>query len=101
MQLQFLIASFEKTCQKLGLRASSRPPNTSTQMKALNLQTRAFILYLGVETRDEALTFVLDILHEQVQFRVLDTFCFDYELQYFPAKLLEISWSTETQLVLD
>ena len=60
-------------------------------MKALNLQTRAFILYLGVETRDD----------EQVQFRVLDTFCFDYELQYFPAKLLEISWSTETQLVLD
>ena len=91
MQLQFLIVSFEKTCQKLGLRASSRLPNTSTQMKALNLQTRAFILYLGVETRDD----------EQVQFRVLDTFCFDYELQYFPAKLLEISWSTETQLVLD
>ena len=91
MQLQFLLVSFEKTCQKLGLRASSRLPNTSTQMKALNLQTRAFILYLGVETRDD----------EQVQFRVLDTFCFDYELQYFPAKLLEISWSTETQLVLD
>ena len=91
MQLQFLIVSFEKTCQKLGLRASSRLPKTSTQMKALNLQTRAFILYLGVETRDD----------EQVQFRVLDTFCFDYELQYFPAKLLEISWSTETQLVLD
>ena len=91
MQLQFLLVSFEKTCQKLGLRASSRLPKTSTQMKALNLQTRAFILYLGVETRDD----------EQVQFRVLDTFCFDYELQYFPAKLLEISWSTETQLVLD
>ena len=91
MQLQFLLVSFEKTCQKLGLRASSRLPNTSTQMKALNLQTRAFILYLRVETRDD----------EQVQFRVLDTFCFDYELQYFPAKLLEISWSTETQLVLD
>ena len=91
MQLEFLLVSFEKTCQKLGLRASSRLPNTSTQMKALNLQTRAFILYLGVETRDD----------EQVQFRVLDTFCFDYELQYFPAKLLEISWSTETQLVLD
>ena len=91
MQLEFLLVSFEKTCQKLGLRASSRLPNTSTQMKALNLQTRAFILYLGVETRDD----------EQVQFRVLDTFCFDYELQYFPAKLLEILWSTETQLVLD
>ena len=91
MQLEFLLVSFEKTCQKLGLRASSRLPNTSTQMKALNLQTRAFIMYLGVETRDD----------EQVQFRVLDTFCFDYELQYFPAKLLEISWSTETQLVLD
>ena len=91
MQLEFLLVSFEKTCPKLGLRASSRLPNTSTQMKALNLQTRAFILYLGVETRDD----------EQVQFRVLDTFCFDYELQYFPAKLLEISWSTETQLVLD
>ena len=91
MQLEFLLVSFEKTCQKLGLRASSRLPNTSTQMKALSLQTRAFILYLGVETRDD----------EQVQFRVLDTFCFDYELQYFPAKLLEISWSTETQLVLD
>ena len=91
MQLEFLLVSFEKTCQKLGLRASSRLPNTSTQIKALNLQTRAFILYLGVETRDD----------EQVQFRVLDTFCFDYELQYFPAKLLEISWSTETQLVLD
>ena len=91
MQLEFLLVSFKKTCQKLGLRASSRLPNTSTQMKALNLQTRAFILYLGVETRDD----------EQVQFRVLDTFCFDYELQYFPAKLLEISWSTETQLVLD
>ena len=91
MQLQFLLVSFEKTCQKLGLRASSRLPNTSTQMKALNLQTGAFILYLGVETRDD----------EQVQFRVLDTFCFDYELQYFPGKLLEISWSTETQLVLD
>ena len=91
MQLEFLLVSFEKTCQKLGLRASSRLPNTSTQMKALNLQTRAFILYLGVETRDD----------EQVQFWVLDTFCFDYELQYFPAKLLEISWSTETQLVLD
>ena len=91
MQLEFLLVSFEKTCQKLGLRASSRLPNTSPQMKALNLQTRAFILYLGVETRDD----------EQVQFRVLDTFCFDYELQYFPAKLLEISWSTETQLVLD
>ena len=91
MQLEFLLVSFEKTCQKLGLRASSRLPNTSTQMKALNQQTRAFILYLGVETRDD----------EQVQFRVLDTFCFDYELQYFPAKLLEISWSTETQLVLD
>ena len=91
MQLEFLLVSFEKTCQKLGLRTSSRLPNTSTQMKALNLQTRAFILYLGVETRDD----------EQVQFRVLDTFCFDYELQYFPAKLLEISWSTETQLVLD
>ena len=91
MQLEFLLVSFEKTCQKLGLRASSRLPKTSTQMKALNLQTRAFILYLGVETRDD----------EQVQFRVLDTFCFDYELQYFPAKLLEISWSTETQLVLD
>ena len=91
MQLEFLLVSFEKTCQKLGLRASSRLPNTSTQMKALNLQTRAFIVYLGVETRDD----------EQVQFRVLDTFCFDYELQYFPAKLLEISWSTETQLVLD
>ena len=91
MQLEFLLVSFEKICQKLGLRASSRLPNTSTQMKALNLQTRAFILYLGVETRDD----------EQVQFRVLDTFCFDYELQYFPAKLLEISWSTETQLVLD
>ena len=91
MQLEFLLVLFEKTCQKLGLRASSRLPNTSTQMKALNLQTRAFILYLGVETRDD----------EQVQFRVLDTFCFDYELQYFPAKLLEISWSTETQLVLD
>ena len=91
MQLEFLLVSFEKTCQKLGLRASSRLPNTSTQMKALNLQTRAFILYLRVETRDD----------EQVQFRVLDTFCFDYELQYFPAKLLEISWSTETQLVLD
>ena len=81
MQLQFLIVSFEKTCQKLGFRASSRLPNTSTQMKALSLQTRAFILYLGVETRDD----------EQVQFRVLDTFCFDYKLQYFPAKLLEIS----------
>ena len=91
MQLEFLLVSFEKTCQKLGLRASSRLPNTSTQMKALNQQTRVFILYLGVETRDD----------EQVQFRVLDTFCFDYELQYFPAKLLEISWSTETQLVLD
>ena len=91
MQLEFLLVSFEKTCQKLGLRASSRLPNTSTQMKALNLQTRAFILYLGVETRDD----------EQVQFRVLDTFCFDYELQHFPAKLLEISWSTETQLVSD
>ena len=91
MQLEFLLVSFEKTCQKLGLRASSGLPNTSTQMKALNLQTRAFILYLGVETRDD----------EQVQFRVLDTFCFDYELQYFPPKLLEISWSTETQLVLD
>ena len=64
MQLQFLIVSFEKTCQKLGFRASSRLPNTSTQKKALNLQTRAFILYLGVETRDD----------EQVQFRVLDTF---------------------------
>ena len=91
MQLEFLLVSFEKTCQKLGLRASSRLPNTSIQMKALSLQTRAFILYLGVETRDD----------EQVQFRVLDTFCFDYELQYFSAKLLEISWSTETQLVLD
>ena len=91
MQLEFLLVSFEKTCQKLGLRASSRLPNTSTQKKALSLQTRAFILYLGVETRDD----------EQVQFRVLGTFCFDYELQYFPAKLLEISWNTETQLVLD
>ena len=35
----FLIVSFEKTCQKLGLRASSRVPNTSKQMKALGLLT--------------------------------------------------------------
>ena len=79
MQLEFLLVSFEKTCQKLGLRASSRLPNTSTQKKALSLQTRAFILYLGVETRDD----------ERVQFRVLDTFFFYYEPQYFPATTLK------------
>ena len=39
-----LIVSFEKTCQKLGLRASPRVPNTSKQMKALGLRPRAFIM---------------------------------------------------------
>ena len=58
----FLIVSFEKTCQKLGLRASSRVPNTSKQMKELGLRPRAFICFSVFGTRDEALALVFDIL---------------------------------------
>ena len=42
----FLIVSFEKTCKKLGLRASSRVPNTA--------RPRAFICFSVFRTRDEA-----------------------------------------------
>ena len=45
----FLIVSFEKTCQKLGLRASSRIPNT------------CFSVFV---TLDEALVLAFDILLE-------------------------------------
>ena len=61
---KFLIVSFEKTGQKLGLRASSRVPNTSKQMKALDLRPRAFICFSVFGTRDEALALVFDILLE-------------------------------------
>ena len=49
------IVSFEKTCKKKkgGVRASSRFPNT-----------RAFICISVFGTRNEALTFVIDILHQ-------------------------------------
>ena len=62
---QFSIVSFERTCLKLGIRASSRIPNTSNkQMKAVDLRPRAFICFLVFGTRDEALDLVLDILRE-------------------------------------
>ena len=57
----FLIVSFEKTSQKLGLRASSRVPNTSKQMNALGLWPRAFICFSVFGTRDEALALVFYI----------------------------------------
>ena len=46
---------FHVICQKLGLRASSRVPNTSKQMKALGLRPRAFICFSVFGTRDKAL----------------------------------------------
>ena len=61
----FSIVSFERTCLKLGLRASSRVPNSSNkQMKTLGLRPRAFICFLVFGTSDEALDLVLDILRE-------------------------------------
>ena len=58
----FLVVSFEKTCQKLWLRASSRrAPNTSKQMKALGRRTRVYICFSVFGTRDEALALILDI----------------------------------------
>ena len=60
----FLIVSFEKTCQKLGLRASPRLPSTSKQMKVLDLRPRAFICFSVFGTRDEVFALVFDILHE-------------------------------------
>ena len=58
----FLVVSFEKTCQKLWLRASSRRvPNTSKQMKALGVRPRACICFSVFGTRDEALALTLDI----------------------------------------
>ena len=57
----FLVVSFEKTCQKLWLRASSRRvPNISKQMKALGVRPRAYIYFSVFGTRDEALALILD-----------------------------------------
>ena len=57
-----LVVSFEKTCQKLWLRASSRRvPNTSKQMKVLGRRTRVYICVSVFGTRDEALALILDI----------------------------------------
>ena len=47
---------------QLGLRASSRVPNTSKQMKAVGLRPRVFICSEVFGTRDEALALVFDIL---------------------------------------
>ena len=59
------IISFEETCQKLGLRAASRVPNTSKQMKARGRRPRAFICFSVFGTRDEAVALVFDILLEK------------------------------------
>ena len=49
-----LAVSEEVICQKLGLRASSRVPNTEKQMKARGRRPSAFICFEVFGTRDEA-----------------------------------------------
>ena len=48
------LTHFDVICQKRGLRALSRVPNTSKQMKALGLRPRAFICFEVFGTRDKA-----------------------------------------------
>ena len=69
----FLIDSFEMICQWVnsgfGLRASSRIPNTSKQMKALGLRSRAFISFWMFGTpcfwHIASNTFLLSLVHSK------------------------------------